>query len=272
MAPSAHAPFRVPRRNHLRLGAALAVLVAACSSGTEPGGGGGGGGGGDGDGYDHGLAAGASAVDLLTADDFDSLLVQVQYVQGFPPTTEGLQHLTDFLEARLHKPGGVRIQVGLALPSPGRATHTAAQVRAMQQQYRSAYTRGRTLALHVLYLDGEYDGAPNVLGIAYNNTSVALFAETIDQYTGGALEPSFATVEGAVAQHEVGHLLGLVNNGTAMQAEHEDQDEPNGHHCDDQSCLMYFAVRTTDFIGQLLEGMPTLDADCLADLQASGGR
>lgn len=247
--------------------AALAVQVA-CSTGTEPDNGGGGAG--DGASYDHGRAPGASARDLLTADDFDSLLVQVQYLQGFAPTTQGLQHLRDFLEARLHKPGGVRIQVGLPLPSPGRATHTTAQVRAMQQQYRSAYTEGRTLALHLLYLDGAYDGAPNVLGIAYNNTSLAIFAERIEQHTGALGQPTFATVEGTVAQHEVGHLLGLVNNGTSMQAEH--QDEPNGEHCDDPDCLMYHAVRTTDFIQNLLGGMPTLDADCLADLQANGGK
>ena len=247
---------------------ALAVgLVAACSDGaTGPGSGGNGA-----EEYDHARAPGASARDLLTADDFDSLLVQVQYVQGFAPTAEGLQHLDDFLEARLHKPGGVTIQVGIQLPSPGRATHTAAQVLSMQAQYRSAYTEGRTLALHLLYLDGEYDGAPNVLGIAYANTSMAIFAETIQQHTGGALEPSFATVEGTVAQHEVGHLLGLVDNGSPMQSEH--RDEPNGHHCDDPDCLMHFAVRTTDFIQNLFGGpMPTLDADCVADLVANGGR
>ena len=267
MSPARTPGRRRPQRQRLPLHALAVALAAACSDGsTGPNGGGNGG-----EAYDHARAPGASARDLLTANDFDSLLVQVQYVQGFAPTAEGLQHLEDFLEARLHKPGGVRMQVGVPLPSPGRATHTTAQVRAMQDQYRSAYTEGRTLALHLLYLDGEHDGAPNVLGIAYANTSMAIFAETIEQHTGGLGQPTFATVEGTVAQHEVGHLLGLVNNGTAMQSEH--QDEPNGHHCDDPGCLMHFAVRTTDFIQNLFGGpMPTLDADCLADLVANGGR
>ncbi|HUF77132.1 MAG TPA: hypothetical protein VMM35_12680, partial [Longimicrobiales bacterium] len=197
MAPTSVRPLRSSRRVRALALAACAAL-AACSGGTEPGGDGGGGGQ---DGYDHDRAPGASARDLLTAVDFDSLLVQVQYVQGFAPTAEGLQHLEDFLEARLHKPGGVRMQVGVPLPSPGRATHTTAQVRAMHEQYRSAYTEGGTVALHLLYLDGEYDGAANVLGIAYANTSMAIFAETIQQHTGGALEPSFATVPSTVAQH-----------------------------------------------------------------------
>ena len=253
-------------RSILPLAALCVALAAACSDGgTGPNGGGGGV-----DDYDHDRAPGASARDLLTADAFDSLLVQVQYVQGFAPTAAGLQYLEDFLEARLNKPGGVTIQIGVPLPSPGRATHTTAQVRAMQDQYRSAYTEGRKLALHLLYLDGEFDGAPNVLGIAYGNTSMAIFAETIAGNTGGLGQPSFATVEGTVAQHEVGHLLGLVDNGTPMQSEH--RDEGNGNHCDDPDCLMHFAVRTTDFIQNLLNGMPTLDPDCLADLAANGGK
>jgi hypothetical protein len=249
-----------------RLALACGLLFAvACSGGTEPDGRGN-------DEYDHDLAPGAAARDLLSADDFDRLVVEVQYVQGFAPTAAGLQHLRGFLEARLNKPGGVEIRVASSpLPIQGQATYTPADVRAIEQQHRTAYTQGTTIATYLLYLDGELEGGPNVLGIAYNNTSMALFAEKIDQHTGGVLQPSFATVEGTVANHEMGHLLGLVNNGTPMQTDHHDED--NGRHCDDPDCLMHFSVRTTDYLDNLLGGtIPTLDADCLADLQANGGQ
>ena len=88
-------------------------------------------------------------------------------------------------------------------------------------------------------MDDEYAGDPNVLGIAYRNTSMAIFQETIARHTGGALEPSAATVEGTVAAHEFGHVLGLVNNGSPM----EHQDEPHGRHCDNEDCLMYSSHR-----------------------------
>jgi hypothetical protein len=219
--------------------------------------------------YDHARAPGASAADLLTADVFDRVIVQVQYVEGYEPSAAGLQHLEDFLEARLNKPAGITIQVDAPLQMAGQATYTAADVRALEADHRTVFTEGTTLAMYALFLDGEYAPTPNVLGVAYYNTSLAIFEETIQAYSGGALQPSVATVEGTVAQHEAGHLLGLVNNGSAMQTEH--QDEQNGRHCDDPNCLMYWKVRTTDFIENLLDGMPELDQDCLDDLQANGG-
>lgn len=220
--------------------------------------------------YDHTRAPGASAGDMLSADDFDRLVVQVQYVEGHPPSDEGLQHLQDFLSARLNKPAGIVIQAPEAIQVPSDAAYSDGEVRALEQQHRTAFTEDNTIAVYLLFLDGEYAEASNVLGIAYNNTSMAIFGETIAEHTGGPLEPSPSTVEGTVANHEFGHILGLVNNGSAMQTEH--QDEAHGAHCDDERCLMYYAVRTTDFISNLLDGMPDLDANCMDDLQANGGR
>ncbi|MDZ7681404.1 MAG: hypothetical protein U5J63_06720 [Fodinibius sp.] len=58
-----------------------------------------------------------------------------------------------------------------------------------------------------------------------------------------------------------------------MQNPHKDPD--HGNHCDDDSCLMYYATETTDLIGNSLasgDEIPALDANCMADLQANGGR
>lgn len=222
------------------------------------------------DAYDHGRAAGASANDILSDTDFDRLVVQVQYVEGFRPTDEALLRLEDFLNARVNKPGGVVVQLDEPLRIDTRETYSPAEVRALEAEHRTAFTEEGTLATYLLFLDGEYSESSNVLGIAYNNTSMAIFSETIRQHSGGAFGPSHATVETAVANHEIGHLLGLVNNGSDMQTEH--QDEPNGSHCDNDRCLMYYAVRTTDFIQNLVGGIPELDQDCIDDLRANGGK
>lgn len=219
--------------------------------------------------YDHSLAPGASARDLLADDDYDQLVVQVQYVDGFPPSAAGLQALEEFLDARLNKPGGITMLTPQALQISQQATYSAGDIRALEGTHRTEYTEGAALATYLLFLNGELDGGPTVLGVAYNNTSMAVFQEKILENTGGPLEPPQQTVEAAVTRHEFGHIMGLVNNGSDMQVEH--QDEPNGRHCDDPDCLMYFAVRTTDFIDELLNGMPQLDQDCLDDLQANGG-
>lgn len=222
------------------------------------------------DAYDHTLAPGASARDLLSDDAYDSLVVEVHYVDGFLPSDEGLQLLADFLGARLNKPAGIEIRVQPALMITSEATYTADEVRSLEQEHRTVFTEGRTLAVHVLFLGGEYADQANVLGFAYNNTSIAIFEEKIQSYSGGLTEPPTATVEGTVLDHEFGHILGLVNTGSAMQVAH--QDEPHGKHCDDPDCLMYYAVRTSDFISNLLGGVPTLDQNCLDDLRANGGR
>ncbi len=57
-----------------------------------------------------------------------------------------------------------------------------------------------------------------------------------------------------------------------MQEPHRDQD--HGNHCDNDQCLMYYATQTTDLIGNTVgdEEITPLDANCIADLQANGGK
>jgi hypothetical protein len=219
--------------------------------------------------YSHTRSTGASAADLLSSEAYDSLIVQVHYVVGHRPTDQGLAILREFLEARLHKPRGISFRVD-ALDVTTQSTYSVADVSALEEQHRTAFTEGSTLALYFLFLDGEYSEDPNVLGFAYYNTSMAIFQEKIEDNTGAPLQAAQSTVEGAVLRHEIGHNLGLVANGSPMQTEH--QDEPHGRHCDDESCLMFYAVRTLGFIDSLTGDGPELDADCLDDLQANGGR
>lgn len=252
----------------LALVVAFPFGAAACSDGPS---GPGDPGPGDPTPYDHGRVAGASAADFLASGDYDRLVVQVQYVGSFAPTTQGLQHLRDFLAARLNKPVGIQILTPQQIPVTPQAVYSTADIRAIEATHRTQFTEDRTIAAWFLWVDGEFDQAANVLGIAYNNTSMAIFAEKIDDNTGGIGQPSKSLVEGTVAIHEFGHVLGLVNNGSPMQTPH--QDTSNGRHCDDPDCLMYYAVRTTDFLGNLIGGtLPTLDQNCLDDLAANGGR
>ncbi len=245
-----------------------AVVLAPTACGDDPTGPGGGSGGGDP--YVHDRSAGASAADFLSDTDFDHLVVQVQYVEGMRPTQDGLDEIEAFLEARLDKPGGVEIRVDEDAIGPATGnTYSASDIRSLEEEHRTLYTSGDTLAAYLLVVDGQYQ-QENVLGIAYYNTSTALFGERIQDNTGGINQPSQARVEATVGMHEFGHLLGLVNNGTDMQDPH--QDTGNGNHCDDDQCLMYYAVRTTQFLGSLIGSpSPELDANCLADLRANGG-
>ena len=86
------------------------------------------------------------------------------------------------------------------------------------------------------------------------------------------MAPSLEVLETTVVNHEFGHLLGLVNAGSPLQSDH--QDTEHGKHCTEQDCLMYYTAETGEGIINMLSGgsVPSLDAQCIADLQANGGK
>lgn len=210
--------------------------------------------------------------DFLSDDDYDKLIVEIQYISGQQPSSTTLDNLKSFLQNRLHKSSITTVQTSIG--SPNHSSYTLTDIKNIEEDNRTQVTKGKTLTAYFLFLDADYasnNGNSKVLGVAYGNTSMAIFEKTIKEYSGGIGEPSTSTVETAVINHEFGHILGLVNNGTPMNTNH--QDNANGKHCNVQSCLMYFNVETSDIIANLLGGgVPQLDTHCIKDLQDNGGK
>lgn len=219
--------------------------------------------------YNHEDQPGSSAVDFLASDDFESLVIEIDYMEGYKPTDETVNNLKSFLESRLNK-SNITILSPSSIEADGQSSYSANDVRELEEEHRSEFSEENRLAAYVIILDGEYSQS-NVLGIAYYNTSAALFGKSIQNASEGIGSNPKSLIESTVLQHEYGHLLGLVNNGVEMQQDH--QDEENGAHCDDENCLMYYAVETSDFFASLIGGeVPELDDRCLADLAAAGGK
>ena len=224
--------------------------------------------------YSHVENPGYSAHDFLSGDTFTSLEVEIDYMQGYEPNAEALDSLEAFFEQRLNKET-VTIMEPTEIPAAGQATYTADKIRELEGEYRDEYTsvEDSTLKAYMIIVDGDYE-EENVLGIAYYNTSNAFFGGTYEDVSGGFNEPSRKLTESISFRHEFGHLFGLVNipgSGTSMQTNHQDTD--HGRHCDDDSCLMYYAMENAGVFGQFFgEEIPSLDANCLADLQANGGK
>ncbi|MEQ9307935.1 MAG: hypothetical protein RLN90_00665 [Balneolaceae bacterium] len=220
--------------------------------------------------YSHTQDVGSSANDILSSSTFTSLVIEIDYVTGFQPSESALNNLKSFLEGRLNKPGGIIINIDDEIPSSGKSSYSAQDAYDLEKEHRNTYSDESTIAAYFIILNGEFE-QPNVLGFAYFNTSMALLGGTIGENTGGLGQPSKSVVETAVLNHEFGHLLGLVDNGSPAVQNH--LDEANGAHCDIESCLMYYSVRTSDFVGNLVGGsIPELDAQCIQDLQANGGK
>jgi hypothetical protein len=226
--------------------------------------------------YSHTRSPGTSARDFLSDEDFTRLIIEVDYVGDFQPSQQALDSLEVFLERRLHKPEGIEIFLDESIPSPGQSPYTAAEIRALEQEHRDSYSEEGVLAAYLLVLDGVFE-QQNVLGVAYFNTSMAIFGEVIRDNSGGLGQPDTWVIEATSLRHEVGHILGLVNNGTPMVGEpggpDDHHDAAHGAHCTEEGTLMYWQVETIDFIGNLLGGQVLqLEPLGIQDLQANGGR
>ncbi|TCZ70166.1 hypothetical protein [Flaviaesturariibacter aridisoli] len=216
-----------------------------------------------------GRNTGYAAHELLSADSYSSLQVEVSYMPGFAPDAAALTSLQSFLQSRLHKPGGISIRTQPIAASTN-SILGAGELPAIESSVRTLHSGNGVATVHVLYTNGSYSNA-SVLGVAYGGTSLAIFGKTIHDNSGGLGQTSRTKLEATVLEHEFGHLLGLVDIGTEMRTPHKD---PNGTaHCTNSNCLMYYAVETTDVLGFLISGpVPVLDAACLQDLQGNGGK
>lgn len=230
-------------------------------------------GGGSGFEYDHQQNPGLSANDLLSDESFSELIVEIDYMPGYAPNTRALDSLKTFLEQRLNK-STVTILEPTQIPSGEQNSYSANDVRNIENEHRNNFSEEGVLSTYMVIMDGYYS-QQNVLGIAYFNTSNAFFGPAYDDASTGFGSLTRYQVEAISLRHEFGHLFGLVNvpnSGTDMQTDH--QDEQNGSHCDNETCLMYYAMQRSDLIEQLFndESIPALDANCIADLQANGGK
>ncbi|WP_027137060.1 membrane metalloprotease [Gaetbulibacter saemankumensis] len=217
---------------------------------------------------------GSSANDILSDNTFKSLVIELVYVEGFQPRQASIDNFVTFLTNHTYKPNGIDVQVR-SIPSLGTETYSTEDIADIERENRTQYNTKDKLAIWAFFTDGKSDKDESnsvVLGTAYWNTSFVIFEETIQGLSNSPIEPSRSLLESTVINHELGHLLGLTNLGTDMQTDHEDTNHPK--HCNDEDCLMYWEAESAAAISNLSNTStpPPLDAQCLADLKANGGK
>lgn len=213
---------------------------------------------------------GSSATHFLQQQTFPGLVLEISYVQGFRPSQAAINNLIAFINKHCHKSAGIQV-VENEIPAPNASPYSLTEVVSLEDENRTQYNSANTLALHILVLDGasvQDTGNKVTLGTAYRNTSVVIFQNTIINFSGSATGPNRIFLESAVLTHEFAHLLGLVNFGTPMLTDH--QDEANGNHCTTRNCLMNFQIESGGMVPS--SGLLELDGLCLADLRANGGK
>lgn len=217
---------------------------------------------------------GSSSNDLLSATQFKKVILEIAYIEGFEPLESTKENLKTFINNRMFKPQGVEV-VSTEIQETGKTEYSINDIVELENQHRTKYNSENTLAVWLLFVNGNSTNntsSGSVLGTAYYNTSFVIFEETIREFSNSAFEPERSLLEATVVNHEFGHLLGLTNLGANLQSDHEDADHPK--HCNVESCLMYWAAETSQGIGNLFSSgqVAELDAQCIADLQANGGK
>ena len=215
---------------------------------------------------------GTSANELLSNDEFVSLRVEVAYPEGFRPTQTTIDLLVPFLEERLNKPGGITLVESL-IETDETAPYDINEIVAIEDANRTVFNNGDEIGVWLFFSDGRSTGDSGnsvVLGSAYRNTSMVIYEKTFIELANNSETPINRTlIETSTMRHEFGHIFGLVNIGTPLTSDHEDED--NQRHCNVEDCLMYFQTVTNIFNTSSTSSLPEFDQFCINDLQANGG-
>lgn len=207
---------------------------------------------------------GTSARDLLSDSNYTSLDIEISFSPGFEPNDSVLNLFRAFLQTYLKKPGGINFFPKLISGAVPEKLSVANMV-ALEKSQRTRFSHGQTLAVHFMIPASGSDGA-DVLGTSYWNTSTCIFGKTVEKYSGNTGQVSRTLLLIHLFQHEMGHLLGLVDQGSPMVKPHK--DAARGSHCDNKLCLMNYLIETT-IQGT---GIPRMDTNCISDLKNNGGK
>lgn len=196
---------------------------------------------------------------LLHPDLSQSIRLQVVTQGDAAPTRETLTALQQTLTGLTGKP--VILPEPVVVDSAGDEAWTSARIR--QLAGPSPTTPAGQASIRLAFLAGRFAEDDSALGVAVSATAAAVFTEQVRDAAG--LLGDAPRLELAVATHEVGHILGLVD--LVLHTGREDPAHPG--HSRNRDSVMYWAVET-DLVTTFLAGGPptTFDDQDRADLAA----
>jgi predicted Zn-dependent protease len=213
--------------------------------------------------------------------------VQVFYEPGAEPYTDGPLNLKywSILEQNLEalfqgSSPSKTIKVPKALSEMSAMSafnKTSWKIEDVLEMSKGVPTAGSSDAatFSVFFVKGSYSENPKVIGFHITNTKLMVVFKDVIKSVPDQTSFGSKYLEQATIIHELGHALGLVNNGLPMKSAHHDSE--HGAHCDNPKCVMYYTNEGTSnmlaFLAQVLQSSSTVmfDANCLQDSQSYTG-
>lgn len=222
-------------------------------------------------------------VHYISSATYPRMILEVDSVAGMEPRAGVARDMEARLSSLLDKPSGVEVINDGTIPSRG-SDHgwTDQELSQLAQEHFDRAVADDVVKMHVMFLDGHSardDDGGRILGLAWGHTYIVIFKRTLESACRQSALPTnreqlCSMAELAVWLHEVGHNLGLVDNGLSLASDHRDPDHPK--HCDNDNCLMYWAWKGPNATDQLLDRLlagqdtaPAFDAQCRADIDAA---
>lgn len=137
------------------------------------------------------------------------------------------------------------------------------QILDFADRHATVEARSDRPVLRFLALSDQFAADSNAIGVAVRGDVFAIFTQHVRRSASPLVDA--ASIEKAVAVHEIGHLLGLVD--IVLDRDRDDPEHP--FHSRNRRSVMFWAIET-DLVSQVLGGPPpdTFDSDDLADLAA----
>jgi hypothetical protein len=200
--------------------------------------------------------------DYLRSDDYRRLILEVDVTAGAQPEPGLVEEVRAQLEALVDKPDGVEVMIDQELAPRGPAYEwTAAGIVNLWEETSIRELPDGSLAIHTVFVDG-FSEDRGTLGESRDHQHIVLFKDAlcgVDRFADGC-----RVAEHFTWMHELGHVLGLVNNGAPMQVPHE--RSLGRHHCTEDDCIMGARLHRDDAVAA--GEPPSFGPACHADLTA----
>ena len=159
-----------------------------------------------------------------------------------------------------------------ALPVSGDTSWTIDDVQKLASKHSSG---ADSTTFEIYFVNGYASENANIIGFHINGTKTIVVFKDVIRNTGSgeSLEAVPKYVEQATIIHEMGHALGLVNNGVPMKEAHH--DSAHGAHCSNENCVMYYTnegspAALAKYIKNVILNRDTImfDDKCLKDTRS----